>query len=83
MLSDSGVEFEVLQTLHAEDPAEQVLHTAHELGAGLIVIGLRRRSPVGKLILGSAAQRILLEAECAVVAVKADTERSRHFWSRR
>ncbi|MER6941895.1 universal stress protein [Nocardioides sp. NPDC000441] len=39
-------------------------------GARLIVIGLRRRSPVGKALLGSDAQRILLDAGVPVLAVK-------------
>ncbi|WP_166852345.1 universal stress protein [Isoptericola sp. BMS4] len=52
------------------DLAEDLVRAAHEASAALIVIGLRRRSPVGKLILGSGAQRILLEAPCPVLAVK-------------
>ncbi|MBO0610813.1 universal stress protein [Myceligenerans salitolerans] len=52
------------------DLADDLVRIALETGAELLVIGLRRRSPVGKLILGSGAQRILIEAPCPVLAVK-------------
>jgi len=71
-LSDSGVEHEVRQLVRGFEPAEDLLGIADASDAELIVIGLRRRSPVGKLILGSNAQRILLDAQCPVLAVKAD-----------
>ncbi len=48
-----------------------MLKTAESTNAEFIVIGLRRRSPVGKLLLGSNAQRVLLDAGCPVLAVKA------------
>lgn len=71
-LSDSGLAYEVRHLPRSVDPAEDLLGVAEEVGAEVIVIGLRRRSPVGKLILGSNAQRILLDAPCPVLAVKAD-----------
>lgn len=54
------------------DLADDLVAAAERSSADLIVIGLRRRSPVGKLILGSNAQRILLDAPCPVLAVKPD-----------
>lgn len=56
---------------HLKDPAEDIIGVAESEHVDLIVIGLRRRTPVGKLILGSNAQRILLDAACPVLAVKA------------
>lgn len=52
-------------------PSEDLLQAVKDEGADLVVIGVRRRSPVGKLLLGSNAQDILLHADCAVLAVKA------------
>lgn len=69
-LRASGTEVEVRQLVRGNEPAEDLIAAANETGADLIVIGLRRRTPVGKLILGSNAQRILLDAPCAVLAVK-------------
>ena len=62
---------ELRQPATYDDVADDLDAIADEVGADLIVIGLRRRSPVGKLILGSAASRILLTAHHAVLAVKA------------
>ncbi|MFU8874255.1 universal stress protein [Micromonospora sp. SL4-19] len=66
----AGVEIEVRQDAHAGEIAEEVVRVADEVDASVIVIGVRRRSPVGKLFLGSAAQSILLEADRPVLAVK-------------
>ena len=71
-LEADGIEHEVRQLVRGLDPSEDLIAVAEETGAELIVIGLRRRTPVGKLILGSNAQRILLDAPCPVLAVKAE-----------
>jgi nucleotide-binding universal stress UspA family protein len=73
---------EVLQRLEAEgvdakvrrdvvpDIADAVLDVAGEEGATLVVVGIRHRTPVGKMLLGSVAQRVILDADCPVLAVK-------------
>ncbi|HET7069707.1 MAG TPA: universal stress protein [Nocardioides sp.] len=69
-LKESGLEYDIRQLVRGLEPAEDLIGIAEDSGADLIVIGLRRRTPVGKLILGSNAQRILLDAPCPVLAVK-------------
>lgn len=69
-LDDAGIGYEVRQVERGRDVADDLIDAAEASDAELIVIGLRRRSPVGKLILGSNAQRILLDATTPVLAVK-------------
>lgn len=70
-LAADGIEVVTRDVAVGHDPADDLVGIAEEVDADLIVIGLRRRSPVGKLIMGSNSQKILLEAECPVLAVKA------------
>lgn len=69
-LKDEGVAYEVKRFARGSTPADDLLQTAKEDEIDLLVIGVRRRSPVGKLILGSNAQDIILHADCPVLAVK-------------
>lgn len=66
----AGVDLDLRQTSHGGDAADEVLRVADEVDASVIVIGLRKRSAVGKLLMGSSAQRILLDATRPVLAVK-------------
>jgi nucleotide-binding universal stress UspA family protein len=65
-----GVELDLRQGEHTGEVADEVLRVASETDASVIVIGLRKRSAVGKLLMGSSAQRILLDADRPVLAVK-------------
>lgn len=70
-LDAEGVRHDVRHFPDDHDPAGQILAVADDVGAELIVIGQRSRTPVGKLLMGSTGQRVLLDARCAVLAVKA------------
>ena len=72
-LEQAGVPAELRQISDGRDVAEVLAAVGTEVDAELIVIGLRRRSAVGKLILGSAATRILLTVPHAVLSVKAQS----------
>jgi nucleotide-binding universal stress UspA family protein len=55
---------------HEGDVSEAILAAARQHHASIIVIGVRHRTPVGKLLLGSTAMEILMNAPCPVVAVR-------------
>ena len=68
-LQECGVEFELVQPVGV-DTATQLLTAMDRPDAELLVIGIRHRSPVGKLLLGSVSQQLLLECPKPVLAVK-------------
>ncbi|AEA46637.1 universal stress protein [Archaeoglobus veneficus] len=67
---EAGVEIETHLLVRGNEPGYDIVSYAEEIDASLIVVGVRRRSAVGKLILGSVAQYVILNAKRPVVAVK-------------
>ena len=57
-----------------QDQAEFVLGAISERNASRLVIGVKRRSPVGKAFLGSISQQLLLRSPVPVLAVKLDED---------
>lgn len=71
-LENSGVDFELVQHLRGNDAAEELLALEDDHPEiSMIVIGARKRSAVGKFLMGSTGQRIILGSSVPVVAVKA------------
>lgn len=70
LLASKSVEHTIVRPTDGKPAAEAILEAAAEVGADTIVIGVRRRSPVGKMLTGSTAQAIILRADCPVIAVK-------------
>jgi nucleotide-binding universal stress UspA family protein len=68
-LAAAPVDVELRQAV-AADIAEEILSVTREVSAEALVIGIRHRSQVGKLLMGSVATRLLMEAPCPVIAVK-------------
>lgn len=74
-LTEQGVRFSIRQAEEsAERPSEVILAVAEESAAELIVVGVRRTSPVAKAVLGSTVQRVLADASCPVLCVRASDD---------
>jgi nucleotide-binding universal stress UspA family protein len=67
---EHGVVLEIERPVQG-DVVDAVLDVVERRDAELMVIGLRKRSPLGKVLLGSVAQQLLLTVDCPVLAVKA------------
>ena len=73
LFEGAGVEVEVRQLPASPDRAGDILAVVSEIQPDLVVIGMRKRNPMGELIIGSTSQRIMRGAECPVLVVKAPT----------
>jgi nucleotide-binding universal stress UspA family protein len=71
LLMTSGIDATFKQFVRGKSAIEEIEEMVDSLQVTLLIIGLRKRTPVGKLFLGSVAQDILLTVSCPVLAVKA------------
>jgi nucleotide-binding universal stress UspA family protein len=71
LLAESGLDAEFKQFVRGKSAVTEIEEMVESLHVSLLIIGLRKRTAVGKLILGSVAQDLLLSVSCPVLAVKA------------
>lgn len=69
-LEETGLEFELRTVPRRDDPADDILDAVEHDDVSLVVLGIRKRTPIGKILLGSTSQRVAIEAPVPVVLVK-------------
>lgn len=70
LLASTGLNAEVKQFVRGNNAVAEIEALVESLDVSVLIIGLRKRSAVGKLIMGSVAQELLLSVSCPVLAVK-------------
>ncbi|MDI9609882.1 MAG: universal stress protein [Archaeoglobaceae archaeon] len=66
----SGVDCETRLLIRGKEAAEDIVELADEIKASMIVIGVRKRRPAGKVLFGSVAQDVILNANQPVICIK-------------
>jgi nucleotide-binding universal stress UspA family protein len=69
-LQPPGPDIRVDRALADGDPVQEILHTARETHADLIVMGTHGRTGMGRILMGSVAEGVLRKAPCPVLTVK-------------
>jgi nucleotide-binding universal stress UspA family protein len=69
-VEDDGIACTAKLLVRGMTPGEDIVEYAQEKAIDEIIIGIKRRSKVGKLLFGSNAQYIIIKAPCPVVTVK-------------
>jgi len=70
LLTKQNIDCETHLSVRGLEAGEDLVTYAKENKIDHIILGVRRRSKVGKLVFGSTAQYVILEAHCPVVTVK-------------
>ena len=70
ILKGDGLSCETLLSVRGLEAGEDMVRIADEQKADEIIIGIQRKSKVGKLLFGSTAQYIIMNAPCPVVTVR-------------
>ncbi|MFI8777804.1 universal stress protein [Brachybacterium paraconglomeratum] len=69
-LEETGLAFEVRTVPKRDDPADDILDAVEHDDVDLVILGIRKRTPIGKILLGSTSQRVAIESPVPVVMVK-------------
>ena len=69
-LADQSIPCETAFVVSEFSPGEELVNYAKEKAIDLVVIGVKRRSKVGKILFGSNAQYVVVKAPCPVLTVK-------------
>jgi nucleotide-binding universal stress UspA family protein len=70
-LAAAGIDAEFKLFVRGKNAVTEIVELAESPDVSLVIVGLRKRNPVGKLIMGSVSRDILLSVPCPVLAVKA------------
>ena len=70
VFQENGIDCEPHFLVRGLNPGEDLVKFANEYDVNEIIIGVRKRSKVGKFLFGSTAQYVILEAPCPVVSIK-------------
>ena len=69
-LEETGLGFELCTVPKRDDPADDILDAVEHDDVDLVILGIRKRTPIGKILLGSTSQRVAIESPVPVVMVK-------------
>ncbi|MDP2646226.1 MAG: universal stress protein [Desulfobacterales bacterium] len=70
VLDAAKISYDARQIVRGLEPGEDIVRFSKENAIDVILVGIEKKSRVGKFVFGSTAQYVILEAECPVVSVK-------------